>query len=72
MSRIQAQLIPSGEIERRLKAVGSPSAPEEIGVAKDFAARHVRQAMFMRFRYNVLDFAFRIGRLDELAAAAVR
>ena len=72
VGRIQAQLIPSGEIERRLKAVGSPSAPEEIGVAKDFAARHVRQAMFMRFRYNVLDFAFRIGRLDELAAAAVR
>lgn len=72
VERIRAQMIPSGEIERRLKAVGSPSSPEEIGVAKDFAPRHARYAMLMRFRYNVLDFAFRIGMLDELAAAAVR
>ena len=46
--------------------------PEEIGVAKDFAAKNARYAMLMRFRYNVLDFAFRLGRLDELAAAATR
>jgi len=72
VSRIRAQMIPSDEIERRLKAVGSPSAPEEVGVAKDFAARHIRYAMLMRFRYNVLDFAFRIGKLDEFAAAATR
>ena len=26
--------------------------------------------MFMRNRYNALDFAFRIGKLDEFAAAA--
>ena len=72
VSRIRAQMLPSAEVERRLKAVGSPSAPEEIGVAKDFAAQHVRYAMLMRFRYNVLDFAFRLGKLDELAAAATR
>ena len=72
VSRIRVQMIPSDEIERRLKAVGSPSAPEEIGVAKDFAAKNVRYAMLMRFRYNVLDFAFRIGKLDELAKAATR
>lgn len=72
VSRIRAQMLPSAEVERRLKAVGSPSAPEEIGVAKDFAAKNVRYAMLMRFRYNVLDFAFRLGKLDELAAAATR
>ena len=70
VSRMRAQLIPSAEVERRLKAVGSPSQPSEIGVADDFAVRNARYAMLMRFRFNVLDFAFRIGRLDEFAAIA--
>lgn len=69
-ARLRAQLVPSAEIERRLKAVGSPSCPAEIGVANDFAQRNIRFAMFMRNRYNALDFAFRIGKLDEFAAAA--
>lgn len=69
-ARIRAQLIPSAEVARRLKAVGSPSRPAEIGVADDFAMRHARQAMLMRFRFNVLDFAFRIGRLDDFAEKA--
>lgn len=69
-ARIRAQLVPSAEIERRLKAVGSPSCPAEIGVANDFAQRNIRFAMFMRNRYNALDFAFWLGKLDEFAAAA--
>ena len=69
-ARLRAQLVPSAEIERRLKAVGSPSCPAEIGVANDFAQRNIRFAMFMRNRYNALDFAFRLGKLDEFAAAA--
>jgi glycerol-1-phosphate dehydrogenase [NAD(P)+] len=68
--RLARQLVPSAEIERRLKAVGAPSRPEEIGVANDFALKNVRFAMFMRNRYNILDFAFRIGRLDDFARAA--
>ena len=69
-ARLRKQLVPSEVIERRLKVVGSPSCPAEIGVANDFAQKNVRFAMFMRNRYNVLDFAFRIGKLDEFAAAA--
>ena len=69
-ARLRKQLVPSAEIERRLKAVGSPSCPADIGVANDFAQRQIRFAMSMRNRYNVLDFAFRIGKLDDFAAAA--
>ena len=72
VSRIRAQLIPSAEVERRLKAVGSPSRPAEIGVADDFAVRNARYAMLMRFRFNVLDFALRIGKLDDFAAVAAK
>ena len=70
VSRIRAQIVPSAEVERRLKAVGSPSRPAEIGIADDFAVRNARYAMLMRFRFNVLDFAMRIGKLDEFAAIA--
>lgn len=69
-ARLRGQLVPSREIERRLRAVGAPSCPAEIGVANDFAQKNVRFAMFMRNRYNALDFAFRIGMLDEFAAEA--
>ena len=69
-ARMRGQLVPSPEIERRLKAVGAPSCPADIGVANDFAQKYIRFAMFMRNRYNALDFAFRIGKLDEFAAAA--
>ena len=69
-ARMRGQLVPSAEIERRLRAVGSPACPAEIGVANDFALKNIRFAMFMRNRYNALDFAFRIGKLDEFAAAA--
>lgn len=68
--RMRRQLVPSAEIERRLKAVGSPSCPADIGAANDFANRHLLFAMFMRNRYNSLDFAFRLGKLDEFAAKA--
>jgi len=69
-ARLRAQLVPSDEIERKLKAVGAPSCPAEIGVADDFAQKNIRFAMFMRNRSNALDFAFRIGQLDAFAAAA--
>ena len=69
-ARLRRQLVPSVEIEKKLKAVGSPSCPAEIGAANGFAQENVRFAMFMRNRYNALDFAFRLGQLDALAAEA--
>ena len=70
-ARLRAQLVPSAEIERRLKAVGSPACPAEIGVANDFVERNILFAMFMRNRYNALDFAFRLGKLFDFAKAVV-
>ena len=69
-ARLRRQLVPSVEIEKKLKAVGSPSCPAEIGAANGFAQENVRFAMFMRNRYNALDFAFRLGQLDAFAAEA--
>ena len=70
-ARLRRQLVPSAEIERRLKAVGSPASPADIGVANDFIEKNILFAMFMRNRYNALDFAFRLGKLFDFAKAAV-
>ena len=70
-ARLHRQLVPSAEIERRLKAVGSPASPADIGVANDFIEKNILFAMFMRNRYNALDFAFRLGKLFDFAKAAV-
>jgi glycerol-1-phosphate dehydrogenase [NAD(P)+] len=68
--RLRRQLVPSSEIERRLKVVNAPSCPNDIGVDNDFIERNILFAMFMRNRYNALDFAYRIGKLHEFAAKA--
>ena len=67
VSRIREQLIPSGELAAKLRDVGSAVSMADIGVADDFALRHLKYAMLMRFRYNVLDFAFRLGELETFA-----
>lgn len=69
-AHIRGQLVPSSEIERRLKTVGSPAAPVEIGVDNGFAERNLVFAMLMRNRYNALDFAFRLGKHFDFAHAA--
>lgn len=69
-ARMKRQLVPSAEIERRLKAVKAPSCPADIGVDNGFAERNLLFAMFMRNRYNALDFAYRIGKLGDFAAQA--
>ena len=65
--RIREQLIPSEELAAKLRDVGSAVLPADIGVADDFALKHLKYAMLMRFRYNVLDFAFRLGELETFA-----
>ena len=69
-ARIERQLVPSAELARRLKAVGSPASPAEIGAADDFAVKNILFAMLMRNRYNSLDFTFRLGKLFDFAKAA--
>ena len=69
-ARIERQLVPSAELARRLKAVGSPASPADIGAADDFAVKNILFAMLMRNRYNSLDFTFRLGKLFDFAKAA--
>ena len=65
--RLEGQLIPSREIERRLRVVGAPATPEEIGSTVEASLADVRKTIYMRDRYMALDFLDLTGQLDDFA-----
>jgi glycerol-1-phosphate dehydrogenase [NAD(P)+] len=65
-TRLQAQLLPSSELERRLKLVGAPTAPEEIGISRERLRESFYRAYHIRRRFTVLDVATRTGTLTSL------
>ena len=70
-ARLEAQLIPAVEIERRLKVVGAPTTPEEIGSSVAATLADARKTIYMRDRYMALDFLDLTGQLDSFAANAL-
>ena len=66
-ARLEAQLVPSAEIERRLRVVGAPATPEEIGSTVAASLADARKTIFMRDRYMALDFLALTGQLDDFA-----
>ena len=70
-ARLEAQLIPASEFERRLKVVGAPTTPEEIGSSVAATLADARKTIYMRDRYMALDFLDLTGQLDSFAAHAL-
>lgn len=66
-ARLAEQLVPSAEIERRLRVVGAPATPEEIGSTVEASLADARKTIYMRDRYMSLDFLALTGQLDEFA-----
>ena len=63
--RISRQIIPFGEVHRRLELVGAPCEPEQIGVSRARFLASFRKIPYMRSRYSVIDVAFRCGWMEE-------
>ncbi len=59
--RIERQIIPFGEVRRRLELVGAPYEPEQIGVSRQRFREAFRRIPYMRSRYSVVDVAVRCG-----------
>ncbi len=66
-ARLEGQLVPAAEIERRLKVVGAPTTPEGIGSTVEASLKDVRKTIYMRDRYMALDFLDLTGQLDDFA-----
>ena len=69
-ARLEGQLVPSAEIERRLRVVGAPATPEEIGSTVAASLEDAKKTIFMRDRYMALDFLALTGQLDDFARRA--
>lgn len=63
--RLKDQLIPYQEAKARLKAVGTPVCPEEIGISRERLLASVKRAQKIRRRFTILDIAVRTGLLDK-------
>jgi len=62
--RLRAQLLPFAEVKRRLRAVGAPHEPEQIGITRERLRASFAQAQAIRRRFTVLDLAVRTGTLE--------
>lgn len=60
-ARLEQQVLPATEIARRLRCVGAPVHPEEIGATREQSLLDVTIAAHMRDRYNALDFLYATG-----------
>ena len=69
-ARLEGQLVPSAEIARRLRVVGAPVTPDEIGSTVAASLADARKTIFMRDRYMALDFLSLTGQLDDFARRA--
>lgn len=67
-ARLQAQLLPSAEMRRRLEAVGAPTEPEQIGITRARLRDSFSRAYHIRRRFTVLDVAVRTQTMDTLLA----
>ena len=53
---------------RRLRLVGAPVVPEDIGLSRQSMRENVLLAQKIRRRYTILDLALRMCKLDEWTA----
>ena len=63
--RLSDQLVPFKEAKRRLKLVGAPTEPEEIGISRQRLRDSFVRAQYIRRRFTVLDLAIRTGYMES-------
>jgi len=59
--KLRRQLFPAGETRRRLREVGAPVEPEQIGITRARLRESFTKAFHIRRRFTVLDLAVRTG-----------
>ena len=64
-ARLEKQIIPFAEASRRLRIVGTPTRPEEIGITRRRMKDSVIRAQHIRRRFTILDVAVRTNLLGQ-------
>jgi glycerol-1-phosphate dehydrogenase [NAD(P)+] len=68
-AKLKNQLMPFDEVLAKLKAVGAPCEPEEIGVSRERFRETFAGVTYMRSRYFGLDLVARMGLEADLSAS---
>ncbi len=63
-TKLTDQIVPYQEVIRRLKLVGAPTTPEQIGITRERLKETFIRAQFIRRRFTILDLTVRTGYLD--------
>ncbi len=64
-AELQQQLVPYTEAKKRLKLVGAPTEPEEIGISRARLRETFIRSQYIRRRFTVLDLAVRTNLTDK-------
>ncbi|MFN8635888.1 MAG: sn-glycerol-1-phosphate dehydrogenase [Chloroflexota bacterium] len=70
-ARARRQLLPSGELQRMLRALGAATSPADLGVSPTQLRADLLAARQIRRRYTVLDLAAEVGLLEPLVDEVV-
>lgn len=64
-ARLSEQIVPYVEVKERLRKVGAPTEPEEIGISRARLRETFIRSQFIRRRFTVLDLAVQTGLMDK-------
>lgn len=65
-AKMRAQILPFEEVRDKLRAVGAPYEPEQIGVSRARFRETYAGVAYLRNRYFSLDLVLRLGLMGEL------
>lgn len=65
-AKMKAQIMPFAEVKEKLRLVGAPYEPEQIGVTRARLRESYRGVQYMRNRYFSIDLVSRLGLYDAL------
>ena len=63
--RLERQLLSLEDAKAKLKAVGAPVEPEEIGLSRNKLRETFLHSQFLRNRYTIIDFAVRANYMEQ-------
>ena len=66
-SRLRKQLLTVPQAIGRLKAVGAPVHPRDIGLGREQMRATIIRSQQIRRRYTIFDVAVRMGTMEEWA-----
>ena len=63
--RLEKQLLPLKEVKAKLKTVGAPVEPEEIGLSREKLRETFIHSQFLRNRFTIIDLAVRSNMMNQ-------